>query len=95
MNRDQITFEWHVLRNWDDSSKTHYLLAADPEHAYALARILKDCHDKLNDLKKDDDEWYEIPNREVTLQEYHKLTRGNVKCNLKETMLTLTSECGG
>jgi hypothetical protein len=42
--------------NWDDSSKTHYLLAADPEHAYALARILKDCHDELNDIEKDDDE---------------------------------------
>jgi hypothetical protein len=92
MKRDQITFERHVLRNWDDSSKTHYFLAADPEHAHALARILKDCHDKLNDIEKDDDEWYKIPNREVTLPEYHKLTRGNVKCNLKETMLTLTSE---
>jgi hypothetical protein len=53
-----------------------------------LARILKDCHDELNDIEKDDDEWYEIPNREVTLPE---LTRGDVKCNLKETMLTLTS----
>jgi hypothetical protein len=28
----------------------------------------------------------------VTLPDYHKLTRGDVKCNLKETMLTLTSE---
>ena len=56
MKRYQITFERHVLRNWDDSSKTHYLLAADPEHAYALARILKDCHEELNDIEKDDDE---------------------------------------
>jgi hypothetical protein len=26
--RYQITFEQHVFRNWDDSSKTHYLRAA-------------------------------------------------------------------
>ena len=86
----RLTLQKHIVEQWTDGSKTHYMLAADPEHATSLARILVDARAELEGVEKQDDEYYELPDRDITLPYYHTMTRGPVVCNLKQTMTILT-----
>lgn len=88
LQKYRITFHKHIVEQWTDGSKTHYMLAGEPEHACALARILVDARAELDGEEKD--EWYEVPDREITLPSYHTMTRGPIQCNVKQTMSILT-----
>jgi hypothetical protein len=94
LEKFKYTFQAHLVDQYTNGSKTHYLLGADKEFAYFLARILVDCKDELNGEERADDEWYSLPlpDKEITLGDQHTMSQGPVKCNLKQTMQVLTDE---
>jgi hypothetical protein len=86
----RLTLQKHIVEQWTNGSKTHYMLAADPDHASSLAKILVDAHTELDGVKRQNDECYKVLNEEITLPYYHTMTRGPIVCNLRKTMNVLT-----
>jgi glycerol kinase len=86
----RLTLQKHIVEQWTNGSKTHYMLAADPDHASALAKILVDARTELDGVERQNDEYYKVPDEEITLPYYHTMTRGPIVCNLRKTMNVLT-----
>ena len=66
------------------------MLGGDKHHAQAFARWIVDFEGRS--LDNDLEAAYRFPNRQVILGEHHKMTHGEVKVNLRESMEYLTSE---
>ena len=82
LERFRLTFEKHDARQWHSPGILHYILGGNQHLAQALC-----CWRVDNGPDK-----YTFPYREVTLDDHHKMTHGDVVVNIRDIMRYLAGK---